>query len=113
MLKIINYSIYLTRGDYAEITVKVTNDDDGMPHIFTADEKVMFRVGGIYKIEKECTVDVGEDTCVLVLEEEDTAGFGFGQYKYEFEYISPNGKPDTFIANKDFIVTPEQEEHNG
>lgn len=112
MLKINGKSIYLTRGDYAEITVTVVDNDTETPHTFTADEKVIFRVGGAFQIEKECTLNIGEDTCLLVLEESDTAGFRFGTYKYEFEYINANGKPDTFIANQDFHVTPEQEEHN-
>ena len=113
MLKIEGKKIWLTRGDYAEIDISVVDNDSGQAHVFIEGETVIFRVGGTYKIEKECVIDLTENTCTLILEEEDTEDFRFGNYKYEFEYINVYGKPDTFIANEDFIITPEQEEHDG
>ena len=112
MLKIQNQTIYLTRGDYAEIVVTVTDNSTGQAHTFAEGETVLFRIGGT-DIEKECGFTVGESTCTLILEAEDTEALRFGKYKYEFEYINIYGKPDTFIANQDFWITEEQEAHDG
>lgn len=113
MLEIKGYHVYLTRGDYAEITIGVTNKDDKTPHIFEDGETVTFRIGGCQKFEKECVVHEGESDVMLILTEEDTKDFLIGTHPYEFEYRDTSNRPDTFIADKPFTITPEQEEHNG
>ena len=112
MLNIQNQSIFLTRGDYAEIVVTVTDKSTGHGHTFAEGEAVIFRIGGT-DIEKECSFTAGESTCTLILEESDTENLRFGKYKYEFEYRNVYNKPDTFIANQDFWITEEQEVHDG
>ena len=94
MLEIKGKSIYLTRGDYAEIIVSVLDNDTGQAHTFAEGEVVIFRIGGT-DIEKECNIITGESTCTLKLEEKDTADLRFGHYKYEFEYRNVYGKPSS------------------
>lgn len=113
MLEIIGDTIRLTRADYANITVECIDKDTGEPHIFTEGESVVFRIGSPIKFEKPCPINIGESTCTLIFEEADTKLWKFGTYKYELEYRDVNDKPDTFIANASFILTIEQEDHDG
>ena len=115
MLKIDKQSIYLTRGDTAEISV-TANLDTGDPYTFATGDVVIFRMGlkpgRDVALEKQCTVDVEENKAVLYLNPEDTAHMEFKVYRYEFELIcAEDGGHYTFIVDQPFEVGKEIERY--
>ena len=51
--------------------------------------------------------DIPIKTLILRLESEDTKFLEFGNYIYDIELTTKDGIVDTFIADADFILTPE------
>ena len=45
----------------------------------------------------------------LRLDPEDTKELGFGTYVYDLEMTFADGRVDTFVEGKDFIISPEVE----
>lgn len=116
MLQIKGQSIYLTRGDSAEIAFNATNDD-GTPYEFQTGDQVIFRMAlkaGQKPIAliKECVVDVENNKAVLSLTPEDTANCVFKVYRYEVELIAiEDGGHFTFIEDQSFEIGKEIEVH--
>ena len=108
MFDVTNNIITLTRGDYAELDISVSNRD-GTPHILTEGETLTLSV-------KRKTADLTPifqkvlkqgDELVFVFLPKDTKDLSFGTYKYDVEFNTADGKPDTIITPHDFIVGEE------
>ena len=108
MFEVTNNIITLTRGDYAELDVSLYNQDE-TPHILTEGETLTLSV-------KRKTTDLTPifqkvlkqgDEPVFVFLPEDTKDLAFGTYRYDIEFNTADGKPDTIIKPHDFIVDEE------
>lgn len=112
MLVVNGQSLYLTRGDNGELSIKATNDD-GTEYEFQDGDRVFFRVGlkpgQDVALVKECVVDLEENNAVLYLEPEDTWGLNFKTYRYECELVTANDEHYTFIVDQSFEVGKEIE----
>lgn len=112
MLVINGQSIYLTRGDDAELAITATNDD-GTEYEFQSGDRVVFRVGlkpgKDVALEKDCSVDLDENKAILYLVPDDTWNMDFKTYRYEFELITSGNEHYTFIVDQPFEVGKEIE----
>lgn len=115
MFTIEGQTITLTRGDTAAIQPIPTVTATGEPYVFEDGDKVYFRlrqlpdVGAVF--EKECYIDLENNTCNLTLQPDDTIDLSMSEYRYEFELVDTNNGHYTFIANQKFIVGKELENH--
>lgn len=111
MLKIDGYSIELTRGDTLHLTITL-QDSEGNPVTLTDQDKLWFRLkkkakDGFILIEK-----LGDPVqSLIVLDELDTEDIPFGRYKYEIEVVTSVDEHYTVIANQDFTIGEELENH--
>lgn len=116
MLIIKEQSIYLTRGDTAEIAFTATNEDK-TPYEFVDGDQVIFRMAlkagkEPIAVVKDCAVDIAHNKAVLLLEPEDTIGCDFKVYRYEVELIAyEDGGHYTFITDQPFEIGKEIEPH--
>lgn len=111
MLKVSGNRIELTRGDTMMLEVTL-QDESGESYTPTESDKVFFRLkrNATAKdmfIEKEIPVD----TMILQLNAADTRGLKFGTYVYEIELVTSNDYHFTAIANEEFIISEELENH--
>lgn len=114
MLNIDNQSnITLTRGDTAYIDVTSLKNSDGTDYYYQTGDKVIFRLQGNNLISKELYIDFENNIASLTLEPEDTITLDILTYKYEIELITSENEHFTFVADKNFIISRELEEHNG
>ncbi len=96
MFKIEDNVIYLTRGDTANFTLKIT-DADGAEYAYS-DDRVLFTIKrSVYTQEYLCqkVVHYGED---IVLEHEDTVGFPYGDFWYDVQISNESGEVATVIT---------------
>ena len=107
-------NITLTRGDTAFFDVTVSHKDD-TPYELQVGDRVVFRLRQLPDlgevVEKDCLIDLVENTCTVTLHPEDTIGLSMTEYRYEFELIDTNEGHYTFIANQKFIIGKELEQH--
>ena len=115
-------SIYLTRGDIANITVTASNND-GTPYTFQKGDVVRFKVFkrrdcGCVEIQKDTVVEEETTEVDVFLESNDTKIDGIiskpTNYWYEVE-LNPDTKPQTIIGydedgEKVFRLFPEGSE---
>lgn len=111
MLEIQGNNIHLTRGDTMFIQV-VLKTESGAEYVPTENDKIYFRVkrnasAKEILIEKE----IPYDTMILQLDESDTKDFKFGSYYYEVEVVTPEDYHFTAIADAEFEITMELENH--
>lgn len=108
MFDVTNNIITLTRGDYAEADVSLSYAS-GEPYALSEGEILTLTV-------KRKTTDFTPifqkvikqgDELVFVFTPEDTKNLDFGTYKYDVEFKTADGKPDTIITPHDFIVDEE------
>jgi hypothetical protein len=108
LFDVTNNIITLTRGDYAELDVFLYNQDK-TPHMLAEGETLTLSV-------KRKTTDITPifqkvlkqgDELVFVFLPEDTKNLDFGEYKYDVEFNTADGKPDTIITPHDFIIGEE------
>ena len=111
MLEIQGNNIHLTRGDtmFLEVVLKTENGEKFTP---TEEDKIYFRVkrnasAKEILIEKE----IPYDTMILQLNETDTKDFKFGSYYYEVEVVTKEDYHFTAIADAEFEITMELENH--
>lgn len=112
-------TIKLTRGDSLILQVVILRKKDKEPsEIYTPEEGDTVRFAlkrNIMNPEKTKYLDkkplIEKDipikTLILRLESEDTKFLEFGNYVYDIELTTKDGIVDTFIADADFILTPE------
>lgn len=106
-------NIMLTRGDTAYIDVTELKNKDGTTYTFVASDMVYFRLKGPEMIEKQLDIDLLNNKATLTLEPEDTEALNFTSYKYEMELVTSIGEHFTFIADRNFVIGLELEDHNG
>lgn len=106
-------NITLTRADTAFIDVISFKNQKGETYQLFEGDKVYFRLKTNPILEKELTVDLVNNRANLHIIPEDTAELQFTTYKYEMELVTSAGEHFTFIADKNFTVGKEVEEHNG
>lgn len=115
MFTINGQTITLTRGDTAAIQPIPTVTATGDPYIFEDGDRVVFRLRRLPDmgevVEKECYIDLNEQTCTVTLHPEDTMDLAMTEYRYEFELIDTSDGHYTFIANQKFIIGKELESH--
>lgn len=112
-------TIKLTRGDSLILQVVILRKKDKEPselYIPEEGDTVRFALKrNIMNPEKTKYLDkkplIEKDipikTLILRLESEDTKFLEFGNYIYDIELTTKDGIVDTFIADADFILTPE------
>jgi len=116
MYSITGTTIKMTRGDTFIATISLKQGNSTYTPVagdvirfylgykrLTADRSAYATEGAI--ITKE--VDISDMT--LRLDPEDTKGLGFGTYVYDLEMTFADGRVDTFVEGKDFIISPEVE----
>lgn len=112
MLEVQGNNIHLTRGDTCFLEVQFT-DEKGDAYTPIETDKVYFRVkrnssAKEVLIEKEIPYDV---KLILRLDEADTKNMKFGTYYYEVELVTVEGYHFTAIADAEFEITTELENH--
>ena len=112
-------TIRLTRGDSLILQVVILRKKDKeAPEIYTPEDGDAVRFAlkrNIMNPEKTRYLDskplveknIPIKTLILRLESEDTKFLEFGNYVYDIELTTKDGMVDTFIADADFILTPE------
>jgi len=117
MLYIDKQEITLTRGDtaYLRFIPQVFNKKtcEWEDRILTEGDRVIFRISTSNNtvFEKECFINISDNTAKLTLDEEDTANLDFKTYYYEVELVSVLNEHFTFIAHQRFTVGKEEEKH--
>ena len=110
MLDVQGNNIHLTRGDTMFLDIQL-NTESGEAYALNEGDKVFFRVkrnasSKDILIQKEVTHDL-----VLQLDEADTVNMNFGSYYYEVELVTEEGYHFTAIADAEFEITMELENH--
>ena len=115
MLRIDNQDISLTRGDtaYLQFIPQVEGENHKrIDYVLNDGDTVIFRLKSTKSIfEKDCVIDLAENTSILVLVPDDTINLDFATYYYEVELVTIYGEHFTFIANKRFTIGKEIEPH--
>lgn len=115
MFTINGQTITLTRGDTADIQPIPKVSATGQAYVFEQGDTVYFRLRQMPDygevVEKECVIDLNENTCVLNLIPSDTEDLKMTEYRYEFELVDSIGGHYTFIADQKFIIGKELESH--
>ena len=117
MLVVKGQEIYLTRADTAYLQFipmeKIPEQKEPTPRILQNGDKVIFRLktnGAVF--EKECLIDLEENSCILSLEPTDTINLDFQTYKYEVELVTNIQEHFTFVADQRFTIGKEYEPHD-
>lgn len=113
MLEVQGNNIHLTRGDTMFLQVYL-KDEEGADYTPIETDRVFFRVkrnpsAKETLIEKEIPID----TLILQLNESDTKDLKFSTYYYEIELVTAENYHFTVIADAEFEVTTELENHHG
>lgn len=115
MFTIEDNRIYLTRGDTADIAVTLENMDESEYEMQEGDTLIFRMKKSATKgasevlIEKFAAVD-GTDITISLLPS-DTETLGFGEYRYEVELVTADDHHYTVIADEEFEVGKELENH--
>lgn len=106
-------NIKLTRGDTAYIDIVELRNRDGAIYELVEGDRVFFRLKAGTIIAKELDIDLLNSRASLHILPTDTIGLSYTSYKYEMELVTSTGEHYTFIADRNFTITEEVEEHNG
>ena len=111
MLKVTGNKIQLTRGDTMILQINL-KDETGEEYIPVETDKIYFRLKK-QQTSKEILIEreIPYDTLILQLNEEDTEDFRFGTYYYEVELVTESNYHFTAIADTEFEITTELENH--
>lgn len=110
-----NNKIFLTRGDTFEATISMQRKD-GTAYVPQEGDVITFALkeakmtpGNQDFVNKDPLVfkTIPNNTMLLSITPNDTKGLKFGNYKYDVEITKANGRNFTFIADEDFVITPE------
>lgn len=111
MLDISGNRIYMTRGDSAEIDLKIV-DQSGADYEAVPGDKIYFRLKkNAFENTLLLVKEIDPETLRLTLVPEDTARLGFLSYRYEIELMTAQGYRFTVIENGEFVVGVELENH--
>jgi hypothetical protein len=111
MLVVTGNQIFLTRGDTLILTLSLFNHD-GTPYVPASGDTIFFRLKKFATypnllIEKQ--IDIS--SMILQLDEADTEGLAFCDYRYEIEVVTADGMHDTVIADELFTIGKEIDNH--
>ena len=100
-------SLQLTRGDYAELEVAITNATDGSQYTIQESDTLTLSVkksvkDSAYVLQKQI---VGSN--LICIEPEDTANLTFAQHFYDVQLTTTDGKVFTVIPPTIFEITAE------
>ena len=111
MLEVSGNMIQLTRGDTMILELSLV-DEAGDKYIPEENDVIVFRVKR-NSTSKEILIEknIPTDDMTLVLQEDDTKDLKFGTYYYEVEIITGENYHFTVIANTEFEITTELENH--
>ena len=106
MLKITTDKVYLTRGDNADILVKIY-DEDKTEYELQPGDTLTFTLKNNCEtttvlIQKDCSSD-----SMIHLTPSDTNGLKYGIYNFDVQLTLANGKVYTVIPPHDFEITKE------
>jgi len=109
-------SITLTRGDTAylrfipQVKNKTTNEWED--RTLVSGDRVIFRLATSPNVfEKDCVINIEENTAKLTLVPEDTMNLNFQTYYYEAELVTVLDEHFTFLPHRRFTIGKEEEEH--
>lgn len=106
MLKITSEKVYLTRGDNADINVKIY-DADKTEYELQPGDSLTFTLKancetGVVLITKDCTSD-----SMIHIVPSDTNGLAYGTYYFDVVLVTAASKVYTVIPPHEFIVSKE------
>ena len=111
MLRVSGNKIELTRGDTMILEVTL-QDEMGQSYTPIETDKVYFRLKRNATAKDMFVVkEIPTDTMILQLDAADTVNLKFGTYVYEIELVTSNDYHFTAIANEEFIISEELENH--
>ena len=111
MLKVTGNRIQLTRGDTMILQVSL-KDETGEDYIPVETDKIYFRVKKqASKAEILIEKEIPYDTLILQIDEDDTKDLKFDTYSYEIELVTEANYHFTVIADSEFKITTELENH--
>ena len=111
MLRIEGQDVYLTRGDtaYLQLIPKLQNKE---LYVLKQGDQIKFRLrDGSFLFEKDCDIDVENNFARLTLLPDDTVGLKYKMYRYECELITVDQEHFTFIADRQFTIGKELDDH--
>lgn len=111
MLEVSGNMIQLTRGDTMILELSLV-DETGDKYVPDPADVIIFRVKR-NSTSKEILIEknISPEDMVLKLDEADTKDLKFGTYYYEVEIITGEDYHFTVIANTEFEITTELENH--
>ena len=111
MLYVEGKTIYLTRGDSANITISL-KDNLGNAYQPVAGDKIYFRLKkNVFGKNILLLKEIDPSTLILQIAPLDTENLEFSTYRYEIELVTASGDRFTVIENGEFIVGIELENH--
>lgn len=115
MFTITSNTIFLTRGDNAEIALSL-KDEKGNAYTVQDGDKIVFRLkkqvtrsASKILIEKEALIE--QNGISFFILPEDTIPLDFGGYRYEIELITVSNEHYTVVADSAFEIGKEIENH--
>ena len=107
--------IFLTRGDTAVIEVTLENMDKS-EYVLQSGDTLIFRMKRAAtkspsEILMEKFADVTETDVTFSITPSDTELLGFGLYRYEVELVTALGEHYTVLADEEFEIGKELENH--
>ncbi|MBQ3455174.1 MAG: hypothetical protein IJG36_01935 [Synergistaceae bacterium] len=104
-------TIYLTRGDSANITITI-KDSEGEDYTPVTGDKIYFRLKkNVFGKSLILVKEIDTSTLTLALVPADTANLNFASYRYEIELVTASGDRFTVIENGEFVIGVELESH--
>lgn len=105
MLKVVNNSISLTRGDTATFRLQIKNQD-GTDYEIADDDQVLFTIKKATNTE-EIIVQKSAINNRIVIMPEETSNLSYGTYYYDVELRRPDGFVATVIPPHALKLTEE------
>lgn len=105
MYKVIDNTIYITRGDSAVLSCDITKKD-GSKYTLQEGDVLEFTIKRNASTKEVVIHKVIEDG-VFKLEPSETEGLAYGTYKYDVQLTFADGSVDTIITPSDFVVLEE------
>lgn len=105
-----NNTIYLTRGDTANIDINIFYEDSAEPYVPQSTDVIKFSVkkdvnDSSYVFQKTATVSNGVATVNIV--PSDTSGKDYGEYVYDVQLTQSDGSVYTVVPYSKFRLTEE------
>lgn len=106
MLRIVGRKITLTRGDSAELSIKVSKRD-GSLYELNPNDKLTFTIKKTITDENPLLQKEFTGNNVVVLTPEDTKPLSFGKHIYDIQLSLADGSIYTVVPSSEFIIAEE------